>query len=183
MGDEDDNDNEGDIRVLYRVKELAKHSALTGRSYYTVEQVDESRFTRAMQAFKAMHALFRISSRKRKVDNNGDSSINREMQLNKQQRTAARVIAVGENNVGMLVGRGGDGASLRRHQYKVLLRIINPAVSNIIYVALTKLSKSISFILPVLLSEGSIFVLVKPTRALQDNITGRLKAASISTYA
>lgn len=70
--------------VLYRVEELAGHLALTGCSYYTVEQADKSRFARAMQAFKAMHTLFRMLSRKRKVNDNDNNSINREMQLDKQ---------------------------------------------------------------------------------------------------
>lgn len=83
----------------------------------------------------------------------------------------------------MLISRGDNGASLRRHQYKVLLRIINPIMSNIIYVVPTGLSKFISFMLPASLSGGGMFVLVEPTRALQDNIAGRLRAASISMYA
>lgn len=37
MGGEDDDDDEGDTRVLSGVKELAGHSALTSRSYYIVE--------------------------------------------------------------------------------------------------------------------------------------------------
>lgn len=75
-------------------------------------------------------------------------------------------MAVGEDDVDMLVSRGGDRASLRRHQHEVLLRIINPAVSNIIYVAPTGSGKFMSFMLPVSLSGGGIFVLVEPTRAL-----------------
>ncbi|KUI64437.1 hypothetical protein VM1G_11234 [Cytospora mali] len=174
-------DDSGDKEVCDMVDEQAGHSAYAGRVYYAIEFDQGAKFDRAMFLSTATINLFRVSGTKRKGvgDDDGDNTVAEALQQGRRQELG-RVLRNPAELESVLAC--GSRIRLRDHQRRVLMALAGNTAGDIVHVAPTGSGKSMSFMLPALLSSGGRFILIEPTRALQDDMSRRLEEANINAY-